>query len=312
MVDLAVIVLTYNEEKHIARALKSVLPFAKEVFVVDSGSSDRTVEISESFGAQVFVNPFINQAKQFQWALDTLPITAEWIMRLDADELIESDLQAEIASELPTLAKDISGINLNRKHVFMDRWIRFGGRYPLLMLRIFRRGKGAIEDRWMDEHIRITEGRAIVFGGGFVDHNLNDLTFFIEKHNKYATREAVEILLRRLGLVRAEHSITAQTTSRHAFLKRWMKENFYNRLPFALSSTLYFCYRYFVQLGFLDGRSGMVYHVLQGFWYRFLVGAKLMELERAIVGVSGKEDAARVISRVTGLRIAGFGPERGG
>ena len=177
MVDLAVVILTHNEAVHLARALDSVRSFAKENFIVDSLSTDATIAIASRHGATVLQNKFVNYAKQFQWGLDNAPITADWVMRLDADEIIETDLADEINRELPKLPPEVVGVNLKRKHIFMDRWVRHGGRCPLLLLRIWRRGQGRIEDRWMDEHIVVWGGRTVTFNGGFADHNLKDLTF---------------------------------------------------------------------------------------------------------------------------------------
>jgi glycosyltransferase involved in cell wall biosynthesis len=300
MNDLAVVILTYNEERHIARALQSVSAIASRVFVIDSGSKDGTVAIAQSLGAVVLENRFINYAKQFQWALDNAPITATWVMRLDADEIVEPNLAVEIAEKLPTLPLDVAGVNLDRKHIFMDRWVRHGGRYPLRLLRIWRRGQGRIEDRWMDEHMVVSGGRTVTFKGGFADHNLNDLTFFTEKHNKYATREAIDALNQKLDLFPRDEALNSESASLQASFKRWAKERIYNRIPFTVSATLYFLWRYIFQLGFLDGRSGLVYHFLQGYWYRFLVGAKVMELERAIEGMEDKADICAVLSKLTG------------
>lgn len=301
--QLAVVILTHNEAIHIARALDSVKDIASEVFVIDSGSQDDTAHIASERGAQVLTHPFINQAKQFQWAMDNAPITAPWVLRLDADEIIEPDLVHEIAQQLPRLPADVTGVNLKRKHIFMDRMVRHGGRYPLLMLRLFRRGKGRIEDRWMDEHITVTDGRTVTFEGGFADHNLNDLSYFTDKHNKYATREAIEVLNQRLGLFVRDKALNAHSTSTQASFKRWAKERVYNRIPFTVSATLYFLWRYIFQLGFLDGRSGLVYHFLQGYWYRFLVGAKLMELERAVAHLHDKTEIRAELSRLTGYKL---------
>ena len=303
MTDLAVVILTHNESKHIRRALASVESIASEVFVIDSGSTDDTVRIAESLNATTLYHPFINQAKQFQWALDNAPIFSEWVLRLDADEVIEPDLADEIRKKLPLQPSEVAGIVLKRKHIFMNRWVRHGGRYPLMMLRIFRRGKGHIEDRWMDEHIVITDGRTVTFDGGFADHNLNQLTYFVDKHNKYATREAIDVLNHRLGLFAKDESLTSESASMQTSFKRWAKERVYNRLPFTLSSTLYFFWRYIFQLGFLDGRSGLVYHFLQGYWYRFLVGAKLMELERGIAHLSDKQAILEELTRLTGHNL---------
>jgi hypothetical protein len=224
-------------------------------------------------------------------------------MRLDADELIGADLAEEIKARLPSLAPDIVGINLKRKHIFMGRWVRHGGRYPLKMLRIWRRGYGRVEDRWMDEHIVVSGGRTITFDGGFADHNLNDLTSFTSKHNNYATREAIDVLNKRLKLFPQDKSLTRESASWQASAKRFVKERIYNRLPFTISALGYFLWRYIFQLGFLDGRSGLVYHFLQGYWYRFLVGAKVMELERAIAHLTDKCEIAAELSRLTGHQL---------
>lgn len=303
MADLTVVILTHNEALHIARALESVRDIAAHVIVIDSGSSDGTEQIAEKFGAVVLHHPFVNQAQQFQWGLDNVPIGTTWVMRLDADEIIEPDLAAVIAKELPCLPADVAGVNLDRKHIFMDRWVRYGGRYPLRMLRIWRHGQGRIEDRWMDEHMVVWGGRTVTFKGGFADYNINDLTFFTNKHNKYATREAIDVLNQRLGLFARDEALSSESASWQASAKRWAKERVYNRLPFTLSATLYFLWRYIFQLGFLDGRSGLVYHFLQGYWYRFLVGAKLMEFERAIAHLQDKDEIAVELTRLTGFDL---------
>jgi glycosyltransferase involved in cell wall biosynthesis len=301
--DLTVVILAFNEAVHIQRALSSIANIARYVFVIDSYSTDRTVELAVAEGAIVLQNKFINYAKQFQWALANAPIRTEWVMRLDADEVVEEDLGAEILTKLPTLSNEFVGINLKRKHIFLNRWIRHGGRYPLLLLRIWRRGKGRIEDRWMDEHMIVWGGRTITFNGGFADHNLNDLTFFTDKHNKYATREAIDVLNQRYQLFSRDEPISATNTSLQASLKRWIKEKIYNKIPFHLSALFYFLFRYVIQLGFLDGREGLIYHFLQGFWYRFLVGAKMLELDRVISKVEDSQTKKRELARLTGLNV---------
>lgn len=303
MVDLAVIILTFNESIHIARAIESIHSIAKEVFVVDSYSTDRTVEIAEAAGAKVLRNKFVNQAKQFDWALANAAITATWVMRLDADEVIEPDLAAEIQKQLPLVASDVVGINLKRKHIFMGRWIRHGGRYPLILLRIWRVGQGRIEQRWMDEHIIVWGGRTVTFGGGFSDVNLNDLTFFTDKHNNYATREAIDVLTRKYRLAPLEE-LSSYSVSQQAAFKRRVKEQIYNRLPFWCGPFFYFIYRYTVQLGFLDGRPGLIYHFLQGFWYRFLVGAKIEEFESKLRKCNGNEERLAELGRLTGYHLS--------
>jgi glycosyltransferase involved in cell wall biosynthesis len=301
--SLAVVMITYNEERHIRRALEAVASIAAEIYVIDSGSSDMTVAIARAHGAVVLEHPFVSHARQFQWALDNAPIRADWIMRLDADEVVEPDLCAALAAQLPRIDPDVVGISLNRKHVFLGRWIRHGGRYPIVLLRIWRRGHGRIENRWMDEHIIIFGGRSVTIEGGFVDHNLNDLTFFTEKHNRYATREAVDRLAREFGLFIGDSAFSGSDCGAQARRKRRLKESLYNRLPFGVGPLCYFLWRYVARLGFLDGWEGLIYHFLQGFWYRFLVEAKVSELRRALSHSDDPVDMRSRLGRLTGLNL---------
>ena len=278
MADISVIILTYNEEIHIERAMKSVLPFAKEVFVVDSFSTDKTVEIAKSFGAKVLQNKFINYATQFNWALDNADIKTEWVMRLDADEFVTEDLQKEINEKSPKLNKTITGIYIKRRVYFMGRWIKYGGYYPTWLLRIWRKGKGYCEQRWMDEHIKITEGRVVFFKNDIIDWNLKPITWWIDKHNGYATREAIDILNLKYNFLKYDE-IRPELFGTQEQRKRWLKI-IYSRIPLFIRPFLYFIYRYFIRFGFLDGKEGLIWHFLQGFWYRFLVDAKIYEIEK--------------------------------
>ena len=303
MTSIAVVILTHNEAHHIERAIASVKPLAQEVFVIDSGSTDGTVELAECAGAKVLYNKWTNYAVQFQWGLDNAPITAEWTMRLDADEVIEPDLAANLQAALPGLAPDITGVKFHRKHIFMGRFIKHGGRYPLTLLRLWRRGAARIENRWMDEHIILTHGRSVIVEGGFSDINLGQLDFFTDKHNKYATREAIDVLGQRYGLFVADRAV-ADTEEGQVRRKRLLKEQIYNRLPFGTGPVLYFLYRYFIQLGFLDGTEGAIYHGLQGLWYRFLVDGRILELDREIRPLASNEDRLRRLTELTGHKFS--------
>lgn len=303
MVDLTVIILTHNEELHLERALLSVKGFAKEVFIVDSYSTDRTCEIAAKLGATVIQHEFVNYAKQFDWALCNASISTQWVMRLDADEIVEADLAEEIQKKLPNLGRDVVGINLKRKHIFMGKWIRHGGRYPLVLLRIWRVGCGRIEDRWMDEHIIVWGGKTVTFGGGFSDCNRKDLTFFVDKHNKYATREALDVLIQKHGLFARDEGVLSSLESTQAAQKRSIKERIYNKLPIWIGPVGYFVYRYFVQLGFLDGTAGLIYHFLQGGWYRFLVASKVVEFEGMLHGCRTVSEKLETLERITGHKL---------
>jgi glycosyltransferase involved in cell wall biosynthesis len=293
--------------------MRNLQRLGSRVFVVDSFSTDKTAAIAASMGATVVKRRFINYALQFQWALDNLPFVCDWVMRLDADELLSPELVEEIQRRLPALSADVTGININRRHIFMGRWIRFGGRYPLVLLRIWRLGAARIETRWMDEHMVLLSGRAVSFTNDFSDHNLNDLGFFIDKHNKYATREAIDVLLKRYAPENLDRAVSRKSVSRQAASKRWLKEHVYNRMPFGVGPLGYFVYRYVFQLGFLDGTAGFVYHALQGFWYRFLVAAKAEELDRALKPLADSGARLNALARLTGYHLTDFegGPHRG-
>ena len=302
MLDISVIILTYNEEKHIERCIKSIKKYSDNIYIIDSYSTDNTIAISKSFNSTILQNEFINQSKQFAWALDNIDFKTEWILRIDADEYLEDNLIIEIKNKLPNINKDIVGINLKRKHMFMDKWIKFGGRYPLILLRLWRNGHGYIEDRWMDEHIMVEGGKTITLKNSFCDHNLNNLSFFINKHDWYAGREVVDILLDNFKIRNDKKKLTTKNTSFNVSLKRFFKESFYNKLPIGLGPLLYFLYRYIFLLGFLDGKAGLIYHFLQGFWYRFLVESKLVEYKKVIKGLDNNDEIIKKLSELPNIK----------
>lgn len=275
--NLSVLILTYNEEQHIERCINSLLAFAQEIFVIDSFSTDKTTDIAESLGAKVYKNPWINYAKQFNWGLENCPIQTKWIMRIDADEYVIPELADEIIQKLNSLETNTTGIYLKRRMYFMDNWIKHGDCYPIWVLRIWQYKKGYCEQRWMDEHIKVIEGNVIKFKHDIVDHNLNGLTFWTQKHNNYATREAVDILNSIYGFLAYDDIKPVFFGGSQAQRKRWLKLK-YSQMPLFFRPFIYFHYRYFFKLGFLDGKSGLVWHFLQGFWYRFLVDAKIYEI----------------------------------
>lgn len=285
---LTVIVLTKNEEAHLPRCLENVLPHAERIIVVDSGSTDKTQEIARKYGAEVYEHiPFMNQAAQFNWALDTITITSPWILRLDADEYLLPELWEEISDVIgdeanPSTMIRTSGFEMKRRVIFIGRWIRHGGYYPTWFVRLFRNGKGRYESREMDEHL-LVEGRVERLANDFVDHNLKGLREFIERHNDYSTREArarMSELLRNTKRYENTKKTEAITMGTQADAKRKLKTGLYYRLPLFFRAFLYWKYRYFLRLGFLDGIPGLIFHFLQGFWHRFLIDAKLWEASR--------------------------------
>lgn len=279
MLDISAIILTYNEEIHIRRCLENVNRFATKVFVVDCFSTDRTAEIATDLGAEVVEHKWPgNQAAQFNWALNNLPISTQWVLRLDADEYLLPELVQELQDKLPSLPDDVCGVIFNRRHIFMGEWMK-RGIYPVKLLRAFKYGKGLCEQRLMDEHILLTEGRAVEFEHDFCDHNLNDLSWFCHKHVNYAIREAVDLLDIEYNLTGAAETDENKGISRQALSKR-MKKHKYARQPLFWRSFAYFCYRYFFKGACFDGKIGFIWTFLQGWWYRTLVDAKIFEIKK--------------------------------
>lgn len=281
MLDLSVIILTGNEELHIKRCLDIICPVAKDVFVIDCFSKDRTVEIAQTYAnVQVLQHewPATKYAGQFNWALENAPVTTEWVMRLDADEYPMPDLVEEMQQKIPLLGDDITGIVLKRRHIFLGKWMK-GGIYPVKLLRIFRYGKAKCEQRLMDEHIQLLEGKSVEFDYDFCDDNLHDVSWFCHKHVDYATREAVDMLDIELNLAGFAATDSYKKISAQAEGKR-EKKHAYAKKPLFWRSFAYFIYRYILRGGFLDGKEGFLFAFIQGWWYRTLVDAKILEARK--------------------------------
>ncbi len=278
--DIAVIILTYNEELHIRRCLENVRQFGDEIFVIDCFSTDKTVEIAKEMGATVIQHEWPgNQAAQFNWALENCPITKTWVLRLDADEYLLPELIQELKQKLSAIPESVSGIIFKRRQYFLDKWMK-RGIYPVKLLRLFRFGFGRCEVRWMDEHIQLTRGDTVEFQYDFVDHNLNDISWWCHKHVNYAIREAAELLDQEFDFSGKAQQDTQKTLGKQAQSKR-QKKHRYAKLPLFWRSFAYFLYRYFLKLGFLDGKEGFLWHFLQGWWYRTFVDAKIYELKKS-------------------------------
>lgn len=278
MLDITAIILTYNEEVHIARCLDNVAQVAQRVVVIDSGSTDSTVDIASATGAEVVSHEWPgSQATQFNWALDTLSITTEWVLRLDADEYLLPELVEELHQRLPGMPKDVFSLSLSRARSFMGRRLRHGVTGDVEIVRIFRTGRARYEQRLMDEHLSIDPcGRVERMKGQFIDDNLLPIGQFIAKHNGYASREAALLLDAELGL----SGMSSDTNHGSAVEKKRAKKARYARMPLFWRAFGYFVYRYILRFGFLDGTEGFLWDFMQGFWYRTLVDAKVYEVKK--------------------------------
>jgi len=298
---LTVLVLTFNEELHLARCLQSILPLTSDIVVVDCFSQDQTIAIAKQYGARVLERAWENNhSTQVNWALTQLPVDTQWVMRIDADEYLTPALIMQIKELLPTLAPDVEGVTCIRQMVFQGKLIEHGGVGANRVMRIFRYGKGQSEARWMDEHIKIS-GRSVNLSGVLIDDNLRPLSWWIDKHNNYASREAVDLLNLKYRFAGSNSVAALNSSSSSIGAKRWVKENIYAKMPGGLRAWIYYLWRYVFMLGFLDGARGAQFHLLQALWYRSLVDAKVAEVERYMI--NHKVDPAVAIQKVLGISL---------
>ena len=284
---ITLLLLSYNEEIHLERCLSRIAPWMTRVVLVDSFSSDATVAIAERHGAEVIQHAFKNHADQFRWGLQAAKPVTDWVLRIDCDEYFEDGALAALAALLPTLPPDVTGVNLRRKLIFREKWIRHGRYYPVILLRLWRNGAAEMEQRWMDEHMALTRGRAALLeGGDLVDHNLAGLDAWTAKHNRYATLAMVDAINREHRLFDEDRRIEDLPSA--ARRNRFLKNSVYGRAPLYLRALLLFLYRYVIRLGFLDGRIGFAFHALHGFWVFLLIDAKIDEA-RDFIRVRGLE-----------------------
>ena len=272
------IILTYNEEVHLPRLLQLISELNAPIFVLDSGSTDRTVEIGESFGAQFLQNTFINHPKQWDHALKNFPIQTPWVIGLDADQIVTVELKNKLLAFNDEDHKNINGIYFNRKNFFKGRWIKYGGYYPIYMLKMFRSGIGYSDLNENMDHRFIVPGETRVWEDGIIlEENLkeNNITFWIEKHNRYSDLVAMEEV-ERMQQMRSQ-SVQPHFWGSPNERKAWFKRLWY-KLPRYTRPGLYFTYRMIFKLGILDGRTGVIFHFLQGFWFRLIVDIKIDEI----------------------------------
>lgn len=270
--DITVIILTYNEEKNILQALNSIHGWAERIIILDAYSSDRTLEIAKKYDCAIFQNTFIDYSKQRNYALDKLPVDTEWVMFLDADEWLPEELKQEITILINSLPKE-NGFYIKFRLIWMGKWIR-RGYYPTWILRLFRNNKARCDSRATGEHL-IVEGTVGYLKNDFIHQDCKGITEWINKHNRYATREAEELFKTN----HQDNYIDASFLGTQAQRKRWIRYKIWNHLPPLIRPFIYFFYRYFLAGGFLDGRAAFIYHFLQALWFPLLIDIKYLELK---------------------------------
>jgi len=278
--DFSFIILTFNEEIHLPRLLKSIQNLHAPVFILDSGSTDGTQQIATEYGAEIKVNPFVNHPKQWDYALKNFEIQSPWIIGLDADQIISPQLFSLLDHFKDADYKGIEGIYFNRKNYFQGKWIRYGGYYPFYQLKMFKKGIGFSDLNENMDHRFIVPGKTIIWDKGYLlEENLkeNDLNFWIAKHQHYSDLIAVEEIERekKLRNQTLKANFYGTPDEKRAYLKKiWW------RLPLGIRPYLYFFYRMTFKLGILDGTKGIRFHYLQGLWFRLLVDRKIKSLKK--------------------------------
>lgn len=273
MKGITAIILTKDEEVNITACIKSIKDFVNRIVVVDSGSTDATVEIARTLGADVFYHPWKHYADQFNWALKNVGITTKWVYRIDADEIVPEALAQEILKECELHSEDdVNAFLMNHKLIFLGKHLNHGGS-NLWKITIFKIGKGQFEDRAMGEHIVLNEGTVLTLRNSCLHHNHKELTAFINKHNSYSSREVLDYYTHQSNLgQQAQLYELAEKTQKY-------KYGLYYRLPKFIRARLYYWYRYYIQLGFLDGKPGKIYCFIQAYMYRWITDAKIYEHE---------------------------------
>lgn len=276
--DFSVIILTFNEDLHLPRLLTSLAGLQTEIFVLDSGSTDQTMAICKTYQLKYAIHPFENHPKQWNKALHLFDIKTPWVIGLDADQTVTPELYQLLVNFKDQDYKHINGIYFNRKNIFQGRWIKHGGYYPKFLLKMFRYGIGYSDLNENMDHRFIVPGNTTTWNNGhLLEENLkeNEISFWIDKHNRYSDLLAIEEIERKqkIRLQLTEPKFWGTPDEQTAWFKRlWWKLPPYSR------TFGYFGYRMFIQKGILDGRKGILFHFMQGFWFRLVVDMKIEEL----------------------------------
>lgn len=286
-----------NEELNLPHSLASVASWADRVYVVDSGSTDRTREIARDMGGTVIDRPWLGYARQKNWCLDNLPIDTDWILFLDADETILPDLRDQLLAVAARPADQVheNGFYLNRYFVFLGKRIRHCGFYPSWNLRFFKRGTARYEEREVHEHM-IVNGPEGYLKGHMEHDDRRGLEVYMDKHNKYSTMEAHETIRHMQALRDARRRAPGDTPPKSALdarlmgtplqRRRWVKHVLYPRLP--ARWLLRFLFMYVLRLGFLDGLTGLRFCLFMSA-YELLIDLKIIDMRRTGAGLPAAE-----------------------
>lgn len=274
------LILTFNEEQHLPRVLKSIKELQAQTFILDSGSTDRTLVVAAEFGVAVKEHPFENHPKQWDFALKNFPVQTPWVICLDADQIVTPELFQQLQHFNNKDFTQVNGIYFNRKNFFKGRWLQFGGYYPFYLLKMFRFEQGFSDMNENMDHRFVVPGKTVIWKKGhIIEENLkeNNIGFWIAKHNRYSSLVAQEEFerMKNLRSQTVKPAFWGSPDERTAWLKKlWWK------MPLYIRPFFYLFYRMIFRLGFLDGKTGIVFHYLHSFWFRLLADVKIDELRK--------------------------------
>jgi len=278
LVPVTAVIFTYDEEVNIETCLKSIADWCQEIFVVDSGSTDRTLEICRKYTDHIRSHPYVDHASQWDWVLKNLPFACEWVIPLDADHFVTEELKQEITWVVLNPEVGIDGYYSRHRYFFAGTPMRGFKPYSL---RLFRLHKTRIDHSELVDFRFVVEGKTEKLSGMVYENNKNELSidFWIDKHQKFSSRIAVEEVLRVNGYL--NWSIRPNLFGNPDERIIWLKNHWY-QLPLYVRPFLYFFYRYFLRLGFRDGADGFLYHFLHAFWFRLMIDIKISELRQRL------------------------------
>ena len=254
-VTLSVVIITYNEEANLPRTLESVISLVAEgqgeIIIVDSGSTDRTVEIAKSYSAKIFIEEWKGYAAQKNFAI--AKASGDWILSLDADEELSVELTRELANFDPAAQAEARGFYVPRRNYFLGRWIKHGGFWPDPKLRLFQKGTAEFEDRLVHEDAKLMQGTSRHLRSALIHHSYPTLSDYIDHMNRYSSLGA-----------------------------RMAADNGHRRfsvIDVAVRPAATFLYNYIFRLGFLDGREGLLLHLYHAVYVSWKY-AKAWELSK--------------------------------
>jgi len=277
--SITAVILTYNEQIHLQRCLDSLKNCVEKIYVIDSFSSDSTEDIANNNNISIIHIEWENSySKKYNTALNTIDFKTDWVLRIDADEYLTERLATEIVQNVDKTPENVKGIFVTRTIKFMDRELKYGGMHPVYTMRLWRAGFGKCESKLMDEHIVLSEGDTINYKNCLIDDNLKGIDDWIDKHNTYSTKEAIDMLRIESDCV-SSNQISKKIFGNQVNRTRKLK-SYYAKNPLFIRAFIFFIYRYVFRMGFRDGIAGFCWNFLQGLWYRMLVDIKILDIKR--------------------------------